>query len=100
MNLEELRKNIDSIDNEIINLVEKRMDTAAQIAAYKKENNLPVLNAGRERQILQSIAEKTRPETRNYMRVLYSLMFELSRAYQGKLLNKNSEMFDGIMNAI
>lgn len=100
MNLEELRKNIDSIDDEIINLVEKRMDTAAQIAAYKKENNLPVLNAGRERQILQSIAEKTRPETRNYMRVLYSLMFELSRAYQGKLLNKNSEMFDGIMNAI
>lgn len=100
MNLEQLRKNIDSIDDEIIKLVEKRMDTAAQIAAYKKENNLPVLNAGRERQILQSLAEKTRPETRNYMRVLYSLMFELSRAHQGKLLNTNSETFDKIMNAI
>ncbi len=100
MNLEDLRKNIDSIDDEIISLVEKRMDTAAQIAAYKKENNLPILNAGRERQILQSIAERTRPETRNYMRVLYSLMFELSRAYQGKLLNTNSEMFENIMNAI
>ena len=42
MNLEELRENIDRIDDEIINLVEKRMDTAAQIATYKKENNLPV----------------------------------------------------------
>ena len=100
MNIEDLRKNIDLTDDEIIKLVEKRMDIAAQIAAYKKENNLPVLNAGREREILQKIAEKTRPETRNYMRTIYSLMFEISRAYQGKLLNTNSEMFDNIMNAV
>ena len=100
MNLEDLRKNIDLTDDEIIKLLEKRMDIAAQIAAYKKENNLPVLNAGREREILNKLSEKTRPETRNYIRSLYSLMFELSRAYQGKLLNTNSEMFDNIMSAV
>jgi len=100
MNLEELRNNIDSIDDEIVNLVESRMDIAAKIAAYKKENNLPVLNSARERQILSAIAKKSRPETKNYMRVLYSLMFELSRSYQSNLLGKNSEMFDTIMNSI
>lgn len=100
MNIEKLRNNIDSIDDEIIKLVENRMDVAAQIAAYKKENNLPVLNSARERQILASVAEKSRPETKNYMRVLYSLMFELSRSYQGKLLKTNSDMFNKIMQAV
>ncbi len=100
MNLEELRKDIDAIDDQIVKLVESRMDIAAKVAAYKKENNLPVLNSARERQILSDIAGKTRPETKNYMRVLYSLMFELSRSYQGKLLNKNTEMFSSITNAV
>ena len=100
MNLEELRKNIDKVDDEIIKLVENRMDIAAEIAAYKKENNLPVLNSAREREILNNIAGKSKPEIKSYMRVLYSLMFELSRSYQSKILNKNTEMFNNIMNAI
>ena len=38
MNLEELRKDIDQVDDEIIKLVENRMEIAAKIAEYKKEN--------------------------------------------------------------
>lgn len=100
MDLEKYRHQIDEIDDKIIELMEKRMDIAAGIAQYKKENNLPVLNSKREREILNEISKKTRPETQNYMRVLYSLIFELSRSYQNRLLNTNTEVFDNVMNAI
>ena len=76
MNLDNLRKDIDAVDDEIVKLVENRMRIAAEIAAYKKENNIPVLNSAREREILNSVASKASPETKSYMRVLYSLMFE------------------------
>ena len=43
MDLKELRSEIDVIDDELVRLFGKRMDIAAQIADYKKENNLPIL---------------------------------------------------------
>ena len=41
MDLTELRGQIDEIDDEIIKLFCRRMDIAAQVADYKKANNLP-----------------------------------------------------------
>ena len=57
MNLEQSRKTIDEIDSQLTKLFAERMSCAAEIAAYKKENNLPVLDAGRERQKLAAISE-------------------------------------------
>ena len=56
MNLEQSRKAIDEIDQQLVKLFTERMACAAEIAAYKKENNLPVLDAGRERQKLAAIS--------------------------------------------
>ena len=47
MNLDELRMEIDKVDDQLIRLFAQRMDIAAQIAEYKKQHNLPVLNAAR-----------------------------------------------------
>ena len=44
MDLNQLRAQIDEVDDQLISLVTRRMDIAADIAAYKKEHNLPVLN--------------------------------------------------------
>ena len=60
MNLEQSRKTIDEIDSQLTKLFAERMSCAAEIAAYKKENNLPVLDAGRERQKLAAISELVR----------------------------------------
>ncbi len=100
MNLEELRLEIDKVDDELIALVEKRMDIASNIAKYKKENNLPVLNSKREREKLNDIASKSRDDIESYMRVLYSLMFELSRSHQNRILNSNSDLYENIMSSI
>lgn len=42
MDLKELRAQIDDIDDELVKLFCKRMDIAAQVADYKKENGLPI----------------------------------------------------------
>ena len=50
--LELLRQQIDGIDRQLVSLFEQRMQTALQVARYKREKGLPVLNAGREQQVL------------------------------------------------
>ena len=46
-NLSEIRTEIDSIDEQIIELFKKRMDCAKEVGNYKKANNIPVLNQAR-----------------------------------------------------
>lgn len=84
MDLNEIRSEIDKIDDELVRLFCQRMHAAAQVADYKKANNLPIFQPARERAKLQDVAEKAGPEMANYTRVLYSMLFELSRSYQSK----------------
>ena len=56
MTLEELRARIDGIDAELIRLFAERMDVSAEIAAYKREHGMPVLDAAREREKLRRAA--------------------------------------------
>ena len=100
MNLEQSRKTIDEIDSQLTKLFAERMSCAAEIAAYKKENNLPVLDAGRERQKLAAISELVPDELENSARCLYSLIFSLSRAYQHRLLGNDAELPKKIAAAI
>lgn len=100
MNLDELRLEIDKIDDQLIRLFQERMDIAAKIGQYKKDNNLPVLNSQREREKLNDITDKATPEMKSYLRVLYSLLFELSRSYQEKIFETNSELYSNISESI
>ena len=100
MELSELREEIDSIDNELVRLFVARMDAASRVADYKKANNLPIYVPGREREVLQSVAEKAGPEMANYTRVLYTMLFELSRSYQSKRNTDTSPLHQQITNSI
>ena len=91
MDLNAYRKRIDEIDDELVRLFAERMEVAAGIAAYKKKNDLPVLDARREREKLRQIAEKTPEELRDDTARLYTLIFELSRAYQTRQLGTQDE---------
>ena len=100
MDLSTLREKIDHVDNEIIRLMTERMDIAAEIAAFKKENGLPVLNAAREREKLVDVGEKSRDDVQDYMQVLYNLIFELSRSHQNRLLLPTSKTAQEVQAAI
>ena len=100
MELQELRGRIDQIDDQLVKLFAQRMDVAAQIADYKKAENLPIFVPAREREKLVDVAQKAGPEMENYARVLYSMLFELSRSYQSKRNNIDSPLYKKITNAI
>ena len=100
MDLQELRLEIDRIDGELVKLFAERMDIAARIGDYKKARNLPVFVPAREREKLQDVAEKAGPEMANYTRVLYSMLFELSRSYQSKRSDSLSALYNQITQAI
>ena len=98
MDLTTYRNEIDQIDNEIVRLFQERMDVAAKIAEYKKEQGMAILQPAREREKLAEVSEKSREDMQSYMRVLYSLLFELSRTYQER--GNRTELFDKIEYAI
>ena len=100
MDLSEIRQQIDEIDENLVRLFCQRMNLSAQVADYKKANNLPIFVPARERAILQKVAELAGPEMENYTRVLYSMLFELSRSYQSKRNGEMSELYKTISKAI
>ena len=100
MNTEDYRKEIDVIDDKLIELFKQRMDVAAKIADYKKNNNLPILDAQREREKIAAVMEKAPEDYRDYASLLYSLIFELSRSYQNRLNGPKNELPSRIKDAI
>lgn len=100
MDLTEIRQEIDGIDQELVRLFCARMNLSAQVADYKKANNLPIFVPARERAILQKVARMAGPEMENYTRVLYSMLFELSRSYQSKRNGELSPLYQTISQAI
>lgn len=100
MDLTEIRQEIDGIDQELVRLFCARMNLSAQVADYKKANNLPIFVPARERAILQKVAQMAGPEMENYTRVLYSMLFELSRSYQSKRNGAISPLYQTISQAI
>ena len=100
MDLSQYRERIDTIDKELIRLFTERMQIAQGIAEYKVENHLPVLDAARERQKLAEIAKLSSDEVRPYTGVLFSQIFELSRAYQETVVHPDSELKQRVLHAI
>lgn len=100
MDLTKLRNEINQIDRELVDLFVKRMNISAQVAEYKKANNQPIYVPAREREILQAVAEQAGPDMGNYTRVLYSMLFELSRSYQSKLNTAQTPLYHTIVDSI
>ncbi len=100
MELNELRSQIDKVDDQLVKLFVERMDLSAQIADYKKENNLPIYVPSREREKLMDVAKQAGPNMDNYTRALYSMIFELSRSYQSKRNLESTPLHEQIVDSI
>lgn len=85
MNLEELRKEIDVIDDKLLAAFQERMAVVAKVGETKKEGDLPVLDAARERAKLEDISSKLPDELQQYGYFLWSMLFEISRSHQSAL---------------
>lgn len=100
MDLNALRLEIDKIDDDLVRLFVQRMEVSARIADYKKENGLPIFVPSREQEKLRDVAQKAGPDMEVYSRVLYDLLFELSRGYQSKRNAARTALFSRIHDAV
>ena len=100
MDIQQLRNEIDAVDDSLVKLFSQRMELSAQVADYKRENNMPILAPAREREILARVAQSAGDEMGNYTRVLYSMLFELSRGYQSKRNMVSTTLHQQIQDSI
>ncbi|HMM06226.1 MAG TPA: chorismate mutase [Clostridiales bacterium] len=82
LELDEIRKKIDEIDDQLIKLLRQRLDAAAEIAAWKGEHGLPVDDSQREAAICRRATERLGASYAPYGATFFDSLFAISRAYQ------------------
>ncbi len=60
MDLPEIRKKIDAVDEQIIRLLNERSDLVHEVGVIKKAQGLPLHVPEREEQVLRAVAAKAR----------------------------------------
>ena len=92
MELSEIRERIDEIDGQIASLMAERMHVVDQVAQYKIENGLPILDTGRERDVINRVTAQAGPEYENALKLLYQMVFDVSRSRQAQLMRGASPL--------
>ncbi len=100
MSMDEYRKRINEIDEAIVKLYVERMDTVKAIGEYKKENNLPVRDPVREQKLLERIRELAGEEYESNVDSLYSLILDISRSYQTRIVSAPSKLAELMDDAV
>jgi len=89
MDIKDLRNSIDTVDDQILELFVKRMELSEQVAEYKKENALPIVNRTREREVLADMSSKA-GQYSDYAYQLFSRLIDLSKARQCEMNSGDS----------
>ena len=90
MDLDELRKEIDAVDAEIVKFFEKRMEISEHIAAYKQQAGIPVRDEAREKEKILKVQNLTHTEfNRKHIEELYTVLMALSRKLQEEKAKKS-----------
>ncbi|MCC8023290.1 MAG: chorismate mutase [Clostridiales bacterium] len=85
MDLSQLREEINAIDDQIAELVVKRLDVNQQVAAYKIEHDLPVLQPDREQAVLDRAAAKS-GDYADALRLVFATLMDMGRATQHRII--------------
>ena len=98
--LQKARLRINDIDRQMAKLFCERMDAVRQVAAYKKQQGLPVLDASREAEVIARNAALVQDETLRAYYVNYlKYNMALSRKLQHSLLEGQKIAFSGVPGA-
>ena len=89
-NLNELRAQIDKLDDELLELLARRMRVSHEIGQYKKEHDMPVLQAQRYEELLARRAAQAveMGMDREFMRTVMQAIHEESVRQQMQVLGK------------
>ena len=91
MELSDIRAKIDAVDDQLLDLFLQRMALSEEVAAYKNQHRLPILNKTREREILAKVTQRA-GDKEKYAYHLYSTLFELARSRQAELIDAPTQV--------
>ena len=98
--LEEARKIINEVDSQIAELFVKRMRAAELVAEHKKEHGLPILDAAREKAVIEKNSALIEDEIlKEYYIDFIKNMMATSRAYQYRLQQGLKVAYSGVPGA-
>lgn len=80
--LEALRREINEVDAQLMAHFRRRMEIVEEIARVKRDEGLPIADAGRERNILARVSDLAGDKYAPHARAVYEAIFAASRAHQ------------------
>ena len=91
MMLEEQRQKIDQIDRQIVALFEERTNVVEEVAKIKLDNDIPILDSGREEQVILKVQLYLKDESlKDELAELYTELMRISRKHQKNWMFKQS----------
>ena len=90
MNINEIRREINGVNDEILAAFDRRMQLAAQVAQYKKENNMDIFDKPREEEILADVAKNANPQYSAETVEMFKTLMTISKNYQYKKIGGQS----------
>lgn len=100
MELNEIRKRIDRVDDDIKKLFEERMELAREVALQKQSAGARVEDKVRQNEIVCRLAADLPDSMKLYIKQFYGVMFDISKAYQASIMQFDSPFKDEIEDAI
>lgn len=80
--LDNIRQEIDSLDEQLLQLFLRRMEASEKVAKIKQQKNLPLFQAEREDQILHKVASSAPPAISGYATAFFQCLMEQSKQRQ------------------
>ena len=80
--LDDIRREINGIDDELTRLFVRRMEASEKVAEIKRSSSAPVQDPARERAILSKVAKAVGPDLENEARLLFTTLMSMSRGRQ------------------
>ncbi len=98
--LQNARETINRVDAEIAKLFVERMHAAADVAAYKKEHGLPILDTSREAAVIErGVARIEEDALKEYYVTFLKHLMDVSKSYQRELLEGMRVAYSGTEGA-
>lgn len=89
--LDTIREEIDSLDRQLSELLQKRLDLVSRVAEYKRQSQTEVLDEAREQRVLDNVLSVVKnPDYNDSIRATFESIMAHSRDYQKKRLSEDN----------
>lgn len=98
--LDDIRKGIDAIDDQIVKLYAQRMELSKQVGLQKAREGKGVENRDREKEIINRVTAAVPDDIKLYTKQLYTSLFETSKAYQQRFVSLTANIKNAIQTVL